>query len=148
MATTRLMTRHTGSGMAIMETLKDGFDYGKNPDKTRNGNLILSYECDPATADAEFLLSKAKYKAITGKMMCCITKSGSRSRPEKPTRKPPLKSAMTLPCAGRKADTLFSWFPTLTAPTLIAISTTIPPRWTAPGNSGTLSARPCGAAAF
>lgn len=67
MATTRLMTRHTGSGMTIMETLKDGFDYGKNPDKTRNGDLILDYECDPATADAEFLLSKAKYKAITGR---------------------------------------------------------------------------------
>lgn len=67
MATTRLMTRHTGSGMTIMETLKDGFDYGKNPDKTRNGDLILAYECDPATADAEFLLSKAKYKAITGR---------------------------------------------------------------------------------
>ena len=67
MATTRLMTRHTGSGMTIMETLKDGFDYGKNPDKTRNGDLILAYECAPATADAEFLLSKAKYKAITGR---------------------------------------------------------------------------------
>ena len=67
MATTRLMTRHTGSGKTIMETLKDGFDYGKNPDKTRNGDLILAYECDPATADTEFLLSKAKYKAITGR---------------------------------------------------------------------------------
>ena len=66
-ATTRLMTRHAGSGMTIMETLKDGFDYGKNPDKTRNGDLILAYECDPDTADAEFLLSKAKYKAITGR---------------------------------------------------------------------------------
>ena len=77
MATTRLMTRHTGSGMAIMETLKDGFDYGKNPDKTRNGNLILSYECDPATADAEFLLSKAKYKAILivmQKILCLLWK--------------------------------------------------------------------------
>ena len=67
MATTRLMTRHIGSGKTIMETLKDGFDYGKNPNKTRNGDLILAYECDPATADAEFLLSKAKYKAITGR---------------------------------------------------------------------------------
>ncbi|MBV7276099.1 relaxase/mobilization nuclease domain-containing protein [Clostridium sp. PL3] len=67
MATTRLITRHTGSGMTIMETLKDGFDYGKNPDKTLGGNLILAYECDPATADAEFSLSKAKYKAITGR---------------------------------------------------------------------------------
>lgn len=67
MATTRFMTRHIGSGKTIMETLKDGFDYGKNPHKTRNGDLIIAYECDPATADAEFLLSKAKYKAITGR---------------------------------------------------------------------------------
>ncbi|MFJ7917786.1 MULTISPECIES: hypothetical protein [unclassified Lysinibacillus] len=66
-ATTRLMTCHTGSGMTITETLKDGFDYGKNPNKTRNGDLILAYECDPATADAEFSLSKAKYKAIMGR---------------------------------------------------------------------------------
>ncbi|MMZ56945.1 hypothetical protein D1872_188560 [compost metagenome] len=29
--------------------------------------MIMAYECDPATADAEFLLSKAKYKAITGR---------------------------------------------------------------------------------
>lgn len=61
------MTRHTGSGKTIMETLKDGFDYGQNPDKTRNGDLVMAYECDPRTADAEFLLSKAKYKAITGR---------------------------------------------------------------------------------
>lgn len=67
MATTRLMTRHIGIGKTIMETLKDGFDYGKNPNKTRNGDLILAYECDPATADAEFFLSKVKYKAITGR---------------------------------------------------------------------------------
>lgn len=67
MATTRLMTRHVRSGKTIMATLKASFDYGKNPGKTRNGDLILAYECDPATADAEFLLSKAKYKAITGR---------------------------------------------------------------------------------
>lgn len=67
MATTRLMTRHVGSGKTIMATLKDSFDYGKDPNKTRNGDLIIAYECDPATADAEFLLSKAKYKAITGR---------------------------------------------------------------------------------
>jgi len=61
------MSRHVGSGKTIMETLKDGFDYGQNPDKTRNGDLVAAYECDPRTADAEFLLSKAKYKALTGR---------------------------------------------------------------------------------
>lgn len=47
--------------------MKDRFDYGKNPDKTRGGDLIAAYECAPQTADAEFLLSKAKYKTITGR---------------------------------------------------------------------------------
>jgi len=61
------MTRQAGSGKSIIKSLRDSFDYRKNPDKTRNGDLILAYECDPATADAEFLLSNAKYKAITGR---------------------------------------------------------------------------------
>ena len=47
--------------------MKDRFDYGKNPDKTEGGELISSYACDHMTADAEFLLSKAKYKAVTGR---------------------------------------------------------------------------------
>jgi hypothetical protein len=47
--------------------MKDRFDYGQNPEKTQGGDLVLAYECDPKTADAGFLLSKAKYKAITGR---------------------------------------------------------------------------------
>ena len=47
--------------------MKGRFDYGKNPDKTEGGELISSYACDHMTADAEFLLSKAKYKATTGR---------------------------------------------------------------------------------
>lgn len=47
--------------------MKDRFDYGKNPDKTEGGELISAYACDHMTADAEFLLSKAKYKATTGR---------------------------------------------------------------------------------
>ncbi len=50
-----------------MESMSDRFDYGQNPSKTLGGELIRSYECDPLTADAEFLLAKAKYKAITGR---------------------------------------------------------------------------------
>ena len=50
-----------------MQSLSGRFDYGQNPEKTLDGVLIRSYECDPITADAEFLLSKAKYKAITGR---------------------------------------------------------------------------------
>ena len=47
--------------------MKERFDYGQNPDKTEAGELISSYGCDHMTADAEFLLSKAKYKAATGR---------------------------------------------------------------------------------
>lgn len=47
--------------------MQDRFDYGKNPEKTLDGKLIRAYACDPMTCDAEFLLAKAKYKAITGR---------------------------------------------------------------------------------
>ena len=62
-----LKAHHISKGETIAQSMKDRFDYGQNPVKTRDGDLILSYECDPKTADAEFLLSKAKYKAITGR---------------------------------------------------------------------------------
>lgn len=67
MATVYLKAHHISKGETIEQSLKDRFDYGQNPVKTRDGDLIRSYECDPKTADAEFLLAKAKYKAITGR---------------------------------------------------------------------------------
>ena len=66
-AVTYLKAHHISKGETIKQSMKDRFDYGQNPDKTQGGSLILSYECDPKTADAEFLLAKAKYKAITGR---------------------------------------------------------------------------------
>ena len=66
-AATRLITHHISKGETIAQSLKDRLDYGKNPEKTKGGELISSYECDHQTADAEFLLSKAKYKAVTGR---------------------------------------------------------------------------------
>lgn len=56
---------HIRSGEIILESMQDRFDYGKNLEKTLNRALIHSYECALMTADAEFPLSKAKYKAIT-----------------------------------------------------------------------------------
>jgi len=67
MATTYFKAHHISKGETIAQSMKDRFDYGKNPEKTMDGELIAAYECDPSTADAEFLLSKAKYKAITGR---------------------------------------------------------------------------------
>lgn len=66
-ATTYLKRHKIIKGDSIAKALKDRFDYGINPDKTQEGELISSYECDHMTADAEFLLSKAKYRAITGR---------------------------------------------------------------------------------
>ena len=66
-ATSFLKAHHISSGRTILQYLSDRFDYGKNPEKTLDGTLIRTYECDPITAHAEFLLSKAKYQAITGR---------------------------------------------------------------------------------
>ena len=66
-ATTFFKAHHISRGETIAKSMKDRFDYGQNPEKTQDGELILAYECDPKTADAEFLLSKAKYKAVTGR---------------------------------------------------------------------------------
>jgi hypothetical protein len=67
MATTYLKAHHISKGETIAQSLKDRTDYGKNPDKTRDGELIAAYMCEAESADAEFLLSKAQYKAITGR---------------------------------------------------------------------------------
>ena len=66
-ATTYLKTHKISRGQTIAQSLRDRFDYGQNPDKTQGGELLSAYECDPLTADAEFLLTKAKYKAVTGR---------------------------------------------------------------------------------
>jgi len=67
MATTRIMKRHISMGQSIAQSLADSFTYGQNPEKTRGGELVSAYMCDPKTAVDEFILSKAKYKAITGR---------------------------------------------------------------------------------
>ena len=66
-ATTYYKKHKISKGETIAQSLKERFDYGQNPDKTEGGELISSYGCDHVTADAEFLLSKAKYKAVTGR---------------------------------------------------------------------------------
>lgn len=67
LATTTLLQRHANEGETIAEAIRDCLDYGKNPEKTENGKFISSYECDPATVAAEFILSKASYQAATGR---------------------------------------------------------------------------------
>ena len=40
MATSRLMPRHIDAGRSILGTIAKSIDYGKNPDKTRDGKLV------------------------------------------------------------------------------------------------------------
>ena len=67
MATTRIISLHINRGKSIAQCLAERTKYAENPEKTGGGELVSSYECDPKTADAEFLLTKRQYKAITGR---------------------------------------------------------------------------------
>ena len=67
MATTRIMSLHTGKGRTVAKAINDIIDYVENPDKTDGGRLISSYQCDSRIADAEFLFSKRQYLARTGR---------------------------------------------------------------------------------
>lgn len=67
MAATRLISLHINKGKTVAQCLADRTDYSQNAAKTNNGEFISSYQCDPKTADEEFLLSKRQYHHITGR---------------------------------------------------------------------------------
>ena len=67
MAATRLIALHVNKGKTVAQCLADRTDYSQNAAKTNEGEFINSYECDPKTADEEFLLSKRQYQHITGR---------------------------------------------------------------------------------
>lgn len=58
---------HQNKGKSIADCLADRTDYAKNPDKTNDGKLLSSYQCDPRTVQGEFMLSKRQYDDITGR---------------------------------------------------------------------------------
>lgn len=66
-ATTCLIAMHQNKGKSIADCLGDRTDYAKNPEKTNEGELLSSYECDPKTVQGEFMLSKRQYDDITGR---------------------------------------------------------------------------------
>ena len=68
MAATRLIAMHMNKGKTMAKSLHDRLDYSQNPVKTKNGELITAYRCDPATAAEEFLLSKREYLQKTGRV--------------------------------------------------------------------------------
>ncbi len=68
MATTRIMPLHTGKGRTAGQAISAIIDYVENPQKTGNGRLITSFQCDSRVADAEFLLAKKRYIQKTGRV--------------------------------------------------------------------------------
>ncbi len=66
MAATRLIALRVNKGRSVAACLEAKIVYAKNPEKTEKGDLVTSYKCDPMTMDEEFMLSKRKYKQITG----------------------------------------------------------------------------------
>ena len=66
MATTRLIPLHVCKSKTIAKCLRDRANYAENSDKTREGELVSSYECAPQTCDKEFLLAKREYLKING----------------------------------------------------------------------------------
>lgn len=67
MAATRLIALHINKGKTVAQCLADRTDYSQNAAKTNDGEFISSYECDPKTADEEFMLTKRQYQHITGR---------------------------------------------------------------------------------
>lgn len=67
MPATRLIAIHVNKGKTVAQCLADRTDYSQNAAITNDGEFISSYECDPKTADEEFLLSKRQYQHITGR---------------------------------------------------------------------------------
>ena len=58
---------HRGRGRSIAQCLHDRTAYAMNPAKTRGGELVTAYQCNPAIVDAEFAFSKRQYRAFTGR---------------------------------------------------------------------------------
>ncbi|MBQ6610446.1 MAG: relaxase/mobilization nuclease domain-containing protein [Oscillospiraceae bacterium] len=67
MATTRIISMHLNKGKTLAQCLHDRTAYATNPEKTNGQELISSFECDPRTAESEFLLSKREYQILTGR---------------------------------------------------------------------------------
>ena len=68
MATTRIMPLHVGKGRTESQAISGIIDYVANPQKTDYGRLITGCACDSRIADAEFLLAKRQYIAVTGRV--------------------------------------------------------------------------------
>ena len=61
------MPLHTGKGRTIAKALGRVSAYVENPEKTDDGELISSYQCNADIADKEFLFAQRQYENITGR---------------------------------------------------------------------------------
>ena len=62
------MPLHIGKGRTFSTAIADIIDYVKNPEKSDNGRLITSWQCDSRIADSQFFYSKQQYIRNTGKV--------------------------------------------------------------------------------
>ena len=58
---------HKNKGKTIAQCLSDRTSYALDPEKTDNGALVSSYQCNPGIVDSEFLFSKKRYVTQTGR---------------------------------------------------------------------------------
>lgn len=58
---------HITKGKTLAQSISDRTEYGLNPEKTEDGELISAYACDPRSFASEVTLSKRQYKFLTGK---------------------------------------------------------------------------------
>ena len=58
---------HLNKGKTLAQCLHERTADAMNPDKTNAQELISSYECDPRTAENEFLLAKREYQVLNGR---------------------------------------------------------------------------------
>lgn len=118
MATTRLMPLHTGKGRTVGQAISDIIDYSKNPQKTDNGRLITSWQCDSRIADAEFLFTKNQYIQKTGRVRgeddVIAYHCGNLLSPARLPRRKQTAWAVSLPSGLQKANTPISSAPTST----------------------------------
>ena len=143
MATTRIISMHVSHGKTIADCLTDRIDYSKNPEKTQGGELISAYQCDPKTADAEFLYSKRQYQTVTGREQRHDVIAYQVRQSFKPGEiTPEDANRVGYEFAERflKGRHAFLWLPIPTRGIFTITSSGTPPRWTASESSAIFSA--------
>ena len=63
-ATTFIKAHKRAAKRTVLQSLKDRFDYGLNPEKL---GAVSAYLCDPKLVHLEFILVKGQYQAVAGR---------------------------------------------------------------------------------